>query len=63
MSNILHLLSNQVIQLMLNVNSWKVIKRMTKEYYHFVRNIRLTYILVKCFSIIIKSNMEEKNQC
>jgi hypothetical protein len=33
MSNILHLLSN-LDSIMLDVNNWKVVKSMTKQYYH-----------------------------
>jgi hypothetical protein len=30
-----------LIQLMLDANSWKVVKRMTKQYYHFCKEFRV----------------------
>jgi len=32
-----------LIQLMLDVNGWKVVKRMTKQYYTFVKSLGLKY--------------------
>jgi len=49
---------------MLDVNSWKVVKRMIKQYYHYCKEFKVEIFSMSIFfSIIIKFNMEKKIQC
>jgi len=34
-----------LIQLMLDVNSWKIVKKMTKQYYHSCKESRIFFML------------------
>jgi len=53
-----------LIQFKLGVNSWKVVKRMTKQYYHSFKESRVEVFFMSIFfAIIIKFNMEEKIKC
>jgi hypothetical protein len=47
-------------QFMLYVNNWKIVKIMTKQYYHSCKESKVRYFPYKKNSIIIKSNMEGK---
>jgi len=47
---------------MLDVNSWKVVKRMIKQYHDSCKESRVEMFSMSIFfSIIIKSNTEKKN--
>ncbi len=50
-----------LIQLMLNVNNWKVFKKWLNNITILARNLGLRYFPCHFFSIIIKFNMEKKS--
>jgi hypothetical protein len=60
MDNIFYLLS--LIQLMLDVNSWKVVKRMTKQYYHSYKEFKVEISsMSKRFSLLWNLTWRKKS--
>jgi len=50
-----------LIQLMLHVNSWKVVKIMTKKYYHFCKDSKVEIFSISIFSHYYKIQHGGKN--